>query len=70
MAPSTPDKIRENRLRAAAERQGLALRKSRRRDPLALDYGRYSLIDTNNNVVVAESADLDVIERRLQDGRR
>lgn len=28
-----------------AERQGMVLRKSRRRDPQALDYGMYVLID-------------------------
>jgi hypothetical protein len=35
------DKIRENRLRRAAQRQGLAVAKSRRRDPRAIDYGMY-----------------------------
>lgn len=34
-------KARENRLRRAAERQGLVLRKSRTRDPLALRFGWY-----------------------------
>jgi hypothetical protein len=38
MATGT-EKIYENRLRRAAERQGLTLSKSRRRDPLATDYG-------------------------------
>ena len=38
------DKTRENRLRATAKRQGLELRKSRRRDPLAVGYGRYWLM--------------------------
>jgi len=38
---SDEDKIRENRLRRAAQRQGLALTKSRRRDPRATDYGMY-----------------------------
>lgn len=41
--PNTPDKTRETRLRRMAERQGLRLVKSRRRDPRALDYGRYWL---------------------------
>lgn len=40
----TDEKIRENRLRRMAERQGLKLVKSRRRDPRALDYGRYWLV--------------------------
>jgi hypothetical protein len=39
----TADKTRETRLRRMAERQGLALHKNRRRDPLARDYGLYWL---------------------------
>ncbi len=39
------EKVRENRLRAMAERQGLALRKSRTRDPRALDYDRWMILD-------------------------
>ena len=42
------DKTRENRLRATAKRQGLELQKSRRRDPLALDYGRYWILKGNS----------------------
>lgn len=38
---SDEDKIRENRLRRAAQRQGLIVTKSRRRDPRASDYGVY-----------------------------
>jgi hypothetical protein len=45
MASSTPDKVRENRLRRMAERQGLTLRKSRRRDPRALEYGLFDLVE-------------------------
>jgi len=37
-------KVRENKLRRIAERQGLQLVKSRRRDPLAIDFGRYWLV--------------------------
>src|SRR3712207_211748 len=37
------EKVRENRLRRMAQRQGLTLQKSRRRDPYALDYGKYWL---------------------------
>lgn len=37
------EKVRENRLRRVAERRGYELRKSRRRDPLALDYGEWYL---------------------------
>jgi hypothetical protein len=39
------EKVRENRLRLAARRQGLALVKSRRRDPRAIGFGCYSLVD-------------------------
>ena len=39
----TDEKVRENRLRRMAERQGLELRKSARRDPRAIDYGTYML---------------------------
>ncbi|MFR9803154.1 hypothetical protein ACL02T_12725 [Pseudonocardia sp. RS010] len=44
MASST-DKVRENRLRRAAERQGQILVKSRRRDPRALGFGLYVLVE-------------------------
>ena len=39
------DKVRENRLRRAADRQGYRLTKSRSRDPNAIDFGLYALID-------------------------
>ena len=38
-------KVRENRLRRMASRQGLRLEKSRQRDPMALDYGKYRLVN-------------------------
>lgn len=43
------DKVRENRLRRMAQRQGLRVIKSRRRDPRALDYGLYELVDEHNH---------------------
>jgi hypothetical protein len=46
------DKIRENRLRRMAKRQGLELRASGRRDPRALDYGKYVLVNAERNVIV------------------
>ena len=49
----TEEKVRENRVRRMAERQGLKLKKSGRRDPRALDYGSYWLIDIDRNVLVA-----------------
>jgi hypothetical protein len=53
MALSTAEKVRENRLRRMAERQGLRLVKSRRRDPRAIDYGLYTLVSDRTNTVVA-----------------
>jgi hypothetical protein len=63
MASSTQEKVRENRLRRMAARQGLQLVKSRRRDPRALDYGTYWLVDAAG--VEVASGDTDAIEARL-----
>lgn len=46
-------KVTENRLRRAAERQGLQLQKSRRRDPRAVDFGTYGLVDPATKTLVA-----------------
>jgi hypothetical protein len=67
MAEQT-EKVRENRVRRMAERQGLILRKSRRRDPRALDFGGYRLIDAEANVLVYPDqygTDLNGIEEFL-----
>ena len=44
-------KVRENRLRRSAARQGLRLVKSRRRDRRALDYGLWQILDDRNRIV-------------------
>jgi hypothetical protein len=44
-------KVRENRARRMAVRQGLVLMKSRRREPRAIDFGGYMLVDENNRAV-------------------
>lgn len=70
-------KVQENRLRRMAERQGLALVKSRRRDPHALGYGKWMVTDPyNSNAVVAglgptgePSLDLAEVEAFLKGGR-
>lgn len=71
------EKVREVRLRRMAERQGLALHKSKRRDPNALGYGCWMIVDPfNSNGVVADSAgptgepsmDLDEVEAYLTRG--
>lgn len=67
------DKVRENRLRRAAQRQGLILARSRRRDPRATDYGTYMLVDPSTNFVVAHGLQsgyglsLDEIENALNE---
>jgi hypothetical protein len=66
-------KARENRLRRAARRQGITLRKSPRRDPRAYDFGGYMLIDPQTNTVVAGegsfafSMSIDDVEAWLAD---
>ena len=65
------DKVRENRIRRMAERQGYALQRSRRRDPRARDYGLYLILDPQTGEpVVAGSGfgggmSLDEAERWL-----
>ncbi|WP_257541020.1 hypothetical protein [Sphingobium sp. CFD-1] len=69
---SENEKVRENRLRRIAERRGMILSKSRRRDPKAIDYGGYMLIDATSNAAImgsdsfAFSASLDDIENWLE----
>lgn len=76
------EKVRENRLRRMAQRQGLRLEKSRRRDPRALDFGGYWLVDgpapepgggnwrSRGMVLGGEfGASLDDVERALLHGR-
>jgi hypothetical protein len=66
----TDDKIRENRLRRMASRQGLTLTRSRRRDRFAIDYGKYWLSDASGAAITASSGvGLDEIERILAEPR-
>lgn len=65
----TDQKVRENRLRRMAQRQGLELHRSRRRDPRALDYGTYWLTDAAGNPVAADPGTLDDVERWLTSPR-
>ena len=55
--------FRENRLRRMADRQWLVLHKSRRRDPRAIDYGRWWLVHPDERTV--ELTDIDALERYL-----
>jgi len=66
------EKVREIRLRRMAQRQGYRLVKTRRRDPRAIDYGAYTIVDPRTNFAVFgigasgyPIADLDDIEEFL-----
>jgi hypothetical protein len=52
-AMADSNKVRENRLRRMAMRRRLHLRKSRRRDQGAFDYGLCQLVDIETGAVVA-----------------
>jgi hypothetical protein len=60
-------KVRSNRLRRMAGRQGIALSKVNRRDPLAKDYDRWSLLDPDRDVVLS-GLTIDQVERYLITG--
>lgn len=69
------EKIRENKLRRMAQRQGYLLRKSRSRDPWALGYGRYWVVEPSRNIPVGGSFhpgwaqwDMDDVEGWLTSG--
>jgi hypothetical protein len=66
----TAEKVRENRLRRMAERQGLELRKSRRRDPRAKDYGRWYIVDVDREIEAAEIGGYDVATKSFTAHRR
>jgi hypothetical protein len=77
MARTKEENTQVQRVRNMARRQGLELMKSRRRDPLALDYGRYVLVLLSANAGPAYvfgssdgvmSATLDEVEAWLQSG--
>ena len=69
MVMSAEDKVREARLRRVADRRGLRLVRSRRRDPGALTYGRY-FVETQdghvpNGYQTVRGFTLDEAEERL-----
>ncbi|MFN2490381.1 MAG: hypothetical protein ABR529_11715 [Actinomycetota bacterium] len=62
----TTDRSREHRLRRMAKQRGLLLRKSRRRDPRALDYGYFIIEPHINGLLSSEfGMDLDEVEEWL-----
>lgn len=78
MTVDAEEKILENRIRRMAKRQGLALRKSRRRDPYASDFGVYWLAEERGDGLIFPNAEraaaglgatLDDVERFLSKNR-
>ncbi|MGI8681150.1 MAG: hypothetical protein ACR2JO_03250 [Mycobacteriales bacterium] len=71
---ATSEKVRENRLRRMAARQGLSLSKSRRRDPRALDYGAWTVgtervgKSWRGSELLVSDLDLDGVEAFLAGG--
>jgi len=67
----TAIKVQENRVRRTAQRRGLKLMKSRRRDERATDFDRYAVKDPNRDLLVfgfrgdAFTARLDDVEAWL-----
>ena len=70
------EKVRENRVRRMAERQGLKVVKSRRKDPRGIGYGKYKVLDATTMKPVfgskpdEYSATLDEVEAWLIDDNR
>jgi hypothetical protein len=58
-------KIRENRLRRMATRQGFLLRKIRRFDPRAIDYGGWRIVNARTGMI---EANIDEVETFLTEG--
>jgi hypothetical protein len=64
------EKIYEAKLRRVARRQGLTLSKSRLRDPRAIGYGSFTLVDGNGMAVAYNDAGgltLEEVERALRE---
>jgi hypothetical protein len=55
-------KIRENRLRRMATRQGFLLRKIRRFDPRAIDYGGWRIVNARTGMIEAGEPPLNIDE--------
>lgn len=68
---TTIDRVRENRVRRAAQRRGWQVVKSRARDPHAIGYGTYMILDQSTRGVVQSGLpngyglSLEEVEERL-----
>ena len=60
-------KVRENRLRRMADRQGLKLRRSPRRDTRAIDYGQYALSFQETGGLVHPAGGMTIYTLSLED---
>ena len=60
-------KVRENRLRRMADRQGLKLWRSRRRDTDAIDYGLYALTTQDTGGLMHHPGPISVFELDLDE---
>lgn len=69
ISDAAAEKVRENKLRRMAARQGLTLHKSRRRDPRAVDFGAYWLTNDRNAIVAGDRMSIDDVERYLTGDR-
>ena len=66
----TTSKVEDARLRRVARRQGLVLQKSRRRDPRALDFGLYCIINPEHGGTIhADLAGHTVYALTLEEAR-
>jgi hypothetical protein len=54
------EKVRENRMRRVLERRGYCLVKNKRRDPRAIGFGCYKIIDTETNAILAGGRNFDL----------
>jgi len=71
MVTQTEEKVRENRLRRVAERQRLRIVKSRRRDPRAVDYGRFWVYKLGDELIFGGDTGATVSElEAFLDGAR
>lgn len=57
-------RVQERRVRRVAARRGYTVRKSKRRDPLALDYGTWQLIWTATGETLMAGS-IDEVEQAL-----
>ena len=64
---TTKERVLENRLRRVATRRGLILRKSRRRDPNAYDYGNWYICVRSSGGLLAECRSTEEVESWLKD---